>query len=131
MPKNGENRRVVHKQYGAGEILEHTFIGPAPVAVVKFDSEEDEMFVAENELSPEIPEKERKESNVEIDDELQKELDEIRAAGLKEAKEIEKMNDETLLEAFEHLIRNGAGPGFRGVVFMKREMLKRMKKENT
>lgn len=58
----------------------------------------------------------------------ERKLEKIRAEGLKEVREIEEMSDGTLVEAFEHLIRNGAGPGFRRVVFMKREMLKRMEK---
>ena len=62
-------------------------------------------------------------------DKKRKELEDIRTAGLKEAKEIEEISDETLVDAFEHLIRNGAGPGVRRVEFMKREILKRMEKK--
>ena len=29
-----ENRRVVHKEYGAGEVRDHAFIGPVSVALV-------------------------------------------------------------------------------------------------
>jgi len=38
------------------------------------------------------------------------------------------MNNETLVEGFEHIVRRGAGPTARRVIFMKREILKRMNK---
>lgn len=36
------------------------------------------------------------------------------------------MNNETLVESFEHIIRNGAGPGTVKVMIMKREIFRRM-----
>lgn len=157
-----DNRRVVHEQYGAGEIREHTFIGLSPVTIVKFDSQDDDIFVLEHELRPETSEKGKdntkccfstfideetmtcspdgefdfhgwpikecpKLPTCDIIKEKNKEISELRTAGLKEAKEIEDMNDATLVEAFENIMRNGAGPGVRRVVFIKREMLKRMR----
>lgn len=60
-----------------------------------------------------------------------KEMERIRVDALAEAKEIEDMNNTTLVDEFECLIRNGAGPGYRGVIFMKREMIKRMDRVNS
>ena len=59
--------------------------------LLSFDSQEDEIFVPEQELSPEISEKRGGERG--DDDKRKKELAEIRAEGLKEAKEIEEMSD--------------------------------------
>lgn len=55
-----------------------------------------------------------------------KELESIHAGALAEAKEMEDMDNITLVDEFERLIRNGAGHGYRRVVFMKRDMLRRM-----
>jgi hypothetical protein len=55
-----------------------------------------------------------------------KELESIQAGALAEAKEIEDMDNITLVDEFERLIRNGAGHGYRRVVFMKKEMSRRM-----
>ena len=55
-----------------------------------------------------------------------KELESIHADALAEAKEIEDMGNITLVDEFERLIRNGAGHGYRRVVFMKKEMSRRM-----
>jgi len=122
-----ENRRVVHKEHGAGQVIDHAFIGPVPVTYVKFDSQKEEMLVSDSELEPDI-------KKLEIDNDLDKKtarerkLEEIRAESLKEMREIEDMNNGTLVEAFEHIVRRGTGPGARRVVFMKREILRRMNK---
>jgi len=46
-------------------------------------------------------------------------------------KEIEEMSNESLVEAFEFNVRHGAGHNHRSVVFMKREVLKRMNKKDS
>jgi len=45
----------------------------------------------------------------------------------KEYEEIMEMNDGTLVEEFETSVRNGAGPDFLKVTWMRKEILKRMK----
>lgn len=118
-------RRVVHKNYGAGEIIDRAFIGLVPITYVKFDLQKEDMLVPDSELEPEI-------KKLEIDNDpdrreaREKELGEIRANSLAELREIEGMNNETLIEGFEHTVRHGAGPTDRRVVFMKREILKRI-----
>lgn len=141
----GTNRRVTCKEFGAGEIISFGHFGQLSIAFVKFDgSSLDGTFVLVDDLKPEITDKNDQKLNakqedresgnngtVKIDDTERKlahakELERIQADALAEAKEIEDMSNETLVEEFEHLIRNGAGPGYRRVVFMKREMTRRM-----
>ncbi len=57
---------------------------------------------------------------------LAKEMEMIREDSLAEAKEIEGMDDEILIEKFEYLIRRGAGPDYRRIVFMRKELLRRI-----
>ena len=64
--------------------------------LLSFDSQEDEIFVSEHELTHEIK---KEYGKGDIDDKRKKELEEIRAEGLKEVKEIEEMSDWTLVEA--------------------------------
>lgn len=49
--------------------------------------------------------------------------------GIQELEDIKGMDDDTLLKEFEDLIRNGAGPGFLLVRWMRKEILKRMDKK--
>ncbi len=56
------------------------------------------------------------------------EMERIREDSLAEAKEIEGMSDEILIEKFEYLIRSGAGPDYRRIVFMRKELLRRINK---
>ncbi len=117
---SGLEKRVVHELHGPGKIVNLTFIGPRSVAYVKFDSLEEEVLVPEDELAPEI----KKPTTL---DYKEKDAEKIRIETHK--KEIEKtaeMNNETLIEAFEFTVRMGAGPIDPVIVFMKREILKRM-----
>lgn len=143
---NMTGKRVVCKEFGAGEIISIGYFGKLPIAFVKFDgSDLDGTFVLQedlrseirNENDPEVKTKKQNESKdaSNVDDGIGdterklahvKEMERIQADGLAEAKEIEDMSNETLVDEFEHLIRNGAGPGYRRVVFMKREMVRRM-----
>ncbi len=54
-----------------------------------------------------------------VDNELQEELK-------KEVKVIEQMDNETLIDAFEDLLRKGAGPGVFKLIWVKREIMRRM-----
>jgi hypothetical protein len=139
-------RRVVCKEFGAGELIRTGYFGKLHTAFVKFDgSSLDGTFVLVEDLGPEIinegnpdiktKNKDKGENMSKIDDvvndterklESAKELESIQADALAEAKEIEDMDNITLVDEFERLIRNGAGHGYRRVVFMKKEMLKRM-----
>lgn len=47
---------------------------------------------------------------------------------IKEYEEIKQMNDDALLEKFEELIRKGAGKEYLLIKWMRKEILKRMKK---
>lgn len=54
-----------------------------------------------------------------VDDELQEELK-------KEVKVIEQMDNGTLIDAFEDFVRKGAGHDVFKLIWMKREMMRRM-----
>lgn len=56
-----------------------------------------------------------------VSDKLQRELK-------KDANAILKMDNGTLIDVFEDLVRRGAGPGFFKVIWMRREILRRMDK---
>lgn len=56
-----------------------------------------------------------------VDDKLQEELK-------KDVNVIAQMDNEALIDAFEDIIRKGAGPGFLKVIWMKREIMRRMDK---
>lgn len=56
-----------------------------------------------------------------VDDKLQEELK-------KDVNVIAQMDNKTLIDAFEDIIRKGAGPGFLKVIWMKREIMRRMDK---
>lgn len=45
---------------------------------------------------------------------------------IKEYEKIKEMNNEALVEEFENFVRKGAGPDFLKVVWMRKEILKRM-----
>lgn len=116
--KPGE--RVIHDEHGAGEITLTTYIGPKEIFYIKFDELEDEVIIDRND--PKL----KFEYDIKRKLEHADELDRIQAGSMVEAKEIEDMDNETLVNEFEQLIRNGAGYGYRRVLFMKKEMLKRM-----
>lgn len=138
------NKRVVHEEFGAGEIVGMGYFGQLPVASVRFDDPSfDGKLVLLEDLKPEINEngevkvelQDKNKGKGKIDDKVsdaerklahEKEMERIQAEGIALAKEIGDMSNETLIEEFERLIRNGAGPGYREVVFMKRDMLRRM-----
>lgn len=125
--KPGE--RVFHEEYGTGEIKLYTYIGPKPVFYIKFDSLEDEIIINRDDLR--LRPKDENKSTSESDETKRKlahakELERIQADALKEAEEIKNMNNETLVNEFEQLIRNGAGHGYRRVVFMKKEFMRRL-----
>ena len=44
----------------------------------------------------------------------------------KELKKIEQMSNKTLIDEFEDIIRKGAGPGVFKLIWMKREIIRRM-----
>lgn len=54
-----------------------------------------------------------------VSNKLQKELK-------KDADVILQMDNETLIDTFEDLVRRGAGPGFFKVIWMRREIVRRM-----
>jgi hypothetical protein len=138
------NKRVVHEAFGAGEIVGMGYFGRLSVASVRFDDHSfDGKLVLLEELKPEINKNgevkvERQDGDKgkgKIDDKVsdterklahEKEMERIQAEGIALAKEIGDMSNETLIDGFGSLIRNGAGPGYRGVIFMKREILRRM-----
>lgn len=137
----GTNRRVVHKEFGAGEIDRIGLFGNQHVVFVRFDSSSSESIpVLRSDLMLEEAIVDKSVEGIvsghnngrnEVDDEERKlahikEMERIQADALAEAKDIENMSNETLVDEFEYLIRNGAGPGYRRVVFMKRDMVKRM-----
>lgn len=138
----GKSRRVVCKEFGAGEIISFGFFGQLPVASVRFDDPSfDGKLVILEDLKPEIIDRDdpglktqqldRNNDANKVDDTERKlarakELEMIHADALAEAKEIEDMSNDTLVDDFERLIRGGAGHGYRRVVFMKKEMVKRM-----
>ena len=144
-------RRVVHDELGPGEAIDYGFCGHVSVVSVRFDGTGDIIIVEEGSLMPEIGGEDAKIRRVDKGDEgsgevkkdsesgaiekhkeeFEIELEKIRAEALEYAKEIEEMNNETLIEAFEFNIRQGAGPDARSVVFMKREVLKRMNKKDS
>ncbi len=115
-------RRVQHKIYGRGKVIEHSYVGLIPVTLVKFDSQKEEILVENSELEIEVimP-------KISNDKDKKEELDNIRAESLEELDEISSMNNESLLEGFEYIVRNGAGPTVRKIIFMKREILRRMR----
>lgn len=49
-----------------------------------------------------------------------------KAVKIKEYEKIMEMNKETLVEEFENFVRKGAGSDFLKVVWMRKEILKRM-----
>lgn len=51
-----------------------------------------------------------------------------KVAAIKELEEIKQMDNETLMKEFEDFIRKGAGPSFLKVVWMRKEIIKRMEK---
>lgn len=145
----GIGKRVICKEFGAGEIISFGRFGQMDIAFVRFDgSDLDGTFVLVEDLKPELDKNDKENDNdimikykgrnkekSEINDNVsdaerrlahEKEMERIRTDGLALAKEIGDMSNETLVEEFESLIRNGAGSGYRGVIFMKREMLRRM-----
>lgn len=117
--KSGE--RVFHEEHGTGNITFYTYIGPKPIYYIMFDGIEDEVIIDRDDPKLRF-EKEYEKRKLEHANELEM----IQADAQVLAKEIEDMTNETLVVEFEHLIRNGAGPGYRRVMFMKKEMLKRM-----
>ena len=143
-------RRVVHDELGPGDAIDYGFCGHVSVVSVRFDRTGDIIIVEECSLMPDIGGEDaksrkvgksdeesgevKKDSESEVvkkhKEEFEIELEKIRVEALEYAKEIEEMNDETLIEAFEFNIRQGAGPDARSVVFMKREVLKRMNKKD-
>ena len=46
---------------------------------------------------------------------------------IKEYEEIRQMDDETLVKEFEDFVRKGVGSSFIKVIWMRKEILKRMK----
>ena len=143
-------RRVVHDELGPGEAVDYGFCGHVSVVSVRFDGTGDIIIVEEGDLMPEIGGEDAKsrkvgksdEGSVEVKkdgeseevkkhkEEFEVELEKIRIEALEYAKEIEEMNNETLIEAFQFSVAQGAGPNARSVVFMKREILKRMNKKD-
>ena len=140
----GTNRRVVHKEFGAGEIDRIGLFGNRHVVFVRFDGSSSESKpVLKGDLMPEEAIVDRSAENLipkqkdedmgknGIDDTERKlahikEMERIQADKLADLNEIENMSNETLVDEFEILIRNGAGHGYRRVLFMKRDMVKRM-----
>lgn len=120
-----DKRRVIHKEYGAGTAVDYAFIGMVSVTLVLFDSTNEEMLVPDDELEPEI-----KKPEVSRDPYIRtaekRNLEKIRADALAEVEEIEEMNNPALVEEFQFLIRGGAGPCHRRVVFIRREIIRRM-----
>jgi hypothetical protein len=139
----GMNKRVVHKEFGAGEIDRIGLFGNRHVVFVRFDGSSSESKpVLKGDLMPEeaivyrraenlVPKQKEDKGRDGIDDTErklahEKEMDRIQSDRLAELNEIENMSNEILVDEFELLIRNGAGHGYRRIVFMKREMIRRM-----
>ncbi len=108
--KPGE--RVVHKDHGAGEITLSTYIGPKEIFYIKFDSLDDEIII------------DRYDPKLKFEYDIKRE--QAHFAALAEAKEVENLDNEALVEKFERLIREGAGPDYCVVVSIKRELIRRM-----
>lgn len=95
--------RVMHEEYGSGTVVDRAFrqIGKKSAKLVKFDSIDEPKLVIEDDLRHLTPE-------------------------LEEYVKIMHMDEQALVEEFEELIRNGAGPGHIRLVWMRKEILKRI-----
>lgn len=108
--KPGE--RVIHEEHGAGEIILSTYIGPKEIFYIKFDDLGDEVII------------DRYDPKLKFEYDIKKE--QAHKAALAEAKEVENLDNEALVEKFERLIRECAGPDYCVIVSIKRELIRRM-----
>ena len=124
-----EGRRVIHDEYGTGMITLRTYIGPKPVFYVKFNGLEDEIILDRDDSRLKFQGENKSVRGMDytnINSELANDLEKIHEGALKEAEEVKRMDSEALIEEFERLIRDGAGLGYRRLVFVKKEILRRI-----
>ena len=108
-------KRVVHDDYGPGEIVLYTYLEDKPAVQVRFDKLVDEVVVAEND--PKL--KEQKEENkVFRNDDI--------ASGIRSYDDVANMDSETLVKGLVDIIIKGAGPDYIKVVWMKKEIMRRI-----
>ena len=130
---NTEGKRVIHEEHGTGMITLCTYMGPKPIFYVKFDGLTDEIILDRDD--PKLKFEDENKSIGEVDEVKRKlnhenELKLIQTEALAEANEIKDMNNKTLVEELEGMLRGGAGDGYRRLVFARKEILRRMDKGN-
>lgn len=108
-------KRVVHEDYGPGEIVLYTYLGDKPAVQVRFDKLVDEVVVAEDDQKL----REQKEENkVFRNDDI--------TSGIRSYDDVENMDSEILVKGFEGIVREGVGPDYVKVVWMRKEIMRRI-----
>ena len=108
-------KRVIHDEYGPGEVTLYTYVGPKPVVCVRFDGLVDEVLLDRDD--PKLKEQ-MEENNIVDDDHM--------ISGIKGYDDVAEMDSEILIKAFEDLVRKCAGSCYVKVVWMRKEIMRRI-----
>jgi len=108
-------KRVVHEDYGPGEIVLYTYLEDKPAVQIRFDKLVDEVVVAEND--PRLREQ-KEENNLARNDDI--------TSGIREYDDVANMDSETLVKGLVDVLIKGVNPDYVKVVWMRKEIMRRI-----